>query len=151
MNGTTKNKHTEQEFSKTNLIAKCYKCKGYGNIVVNCTTPVKIVIIDGALIEAPESKSEEFIYYVDEVGDDFDDDHEGEDQVDEELGDEFDDNHEGEDVAHSCIREAPSIHLPVVSSLLSQSEEKEKNCNLPHVHQNRRQELYGDCGSWKVH
>jgi len=51
-----------------------------------CQLPstVKIAIINGAPIEAPKSDLEEFICYLDdEVGDDFDDDHEGEDKVDE--------------------------------------------------------------------
>jgi len=49
-------------------------------MAVNCPSPVKIAIIDGALIEAPKLELEKFIYYAnEEIGDDFDDDHEGED------------------------------------------------------------------------
>jgi len=57
---------------------------------------------------AIESDLEEFIYY-----------------MDEDVGHEFDDDHEGEEVAHSCIRYAPSTHLLVISSVFSQSEEKD--------------------------
>jgi len=55
-------------------------------MTVNCPSPVKITIIDEAPIEAPESDSKDF---TDQVG---------------EVGDDFDDNHEGEDVVLSCIR-----------------------------------------------
>ena len=74
------NNDIEQEFFKISTAVKCHKCKGYGHMAVKCLSPVKITIIDGALIEAPKSESEKFIYYVnEEVGDDFNDDHEGED------------------------------------------------------------------------
>ena len=72
---------------------------------------------------AIESDSEEFIYYVDKVGDNFDNDHESEDQMDE--VDDFKDDHEGEDVVFNCIRQAPLTHLSVDKSAFSQSEEKE--------------------------
>jgi len=65
-------------------------------MTVNCPSPVKITIIDEAPIEAPESDSKDF---TDQVG---------------EVGDDFDDNHEGEDVVLSCIRYTPSTHLFVV-------------------------------------
>ena len=81
-----RNKGIEKDFSKVSSTTKCYKCQGYGHIVVNCPSPVKFAIIDGATIEAPESISEDFTY-----------------QVDEEVGDDFDNNHEGEYV-FSCIR-----------------------------------------------
>ena len=54
-------------------------------MTVNFHNPVKITIIDGAT-EAPEFDSEEFTY-----------------QVDEEVGDDFDDDHESENVVPSCI------------------------------------------------
>ena len=54
-------------------------------MIVNRLSLVKITIIDGTPIEAPETESQEFIYHVDEeIGNDFDD-HKGEDQVDEEI------------------------------------------------------------------
>jgi len=40
-----------------------------------------------------------------------------EDQVDEEA-------YEGEDISHNCIRQTPSIHLPVVCDVFSQLKEK---------------------------
>jgi len=64
-------------------------------MTVNCLSLVKIAIIDGALIEAPECDSEEFTC-----------------QVGEEVGDEFDDDHEGEDVILSCIRHTPQLTYP---------------------------------------
>ena len=76
-------------------------------MTVNCLSLVKIAIIDGALIEAPECDSEEFTC-----------------QVGEEVGDEFDDDHEGEDVL-SCIREAPSTQLSIIMCVFSQSEEND--------------------------
>ena len=49
-------------------------------MAINCPSLIKIAIIDGAPIEVPEFDLEEFTYHVgEEVGDDFDDDHEGED------------------------------------------------------------------------
>jgi len=75
-----RNNDIEQEIFKISTAVKCYKCQGYWNMAVNCPSPVKIAIIDGALIEAPKLELEKFIYYAnEEIGDDFDDDHEGED------------------------------------------------------------------------
>jgi len=54
----------------------------------------------------------------DEVGDDFDDNHEGKDQVDEEINDNFEDDREGEDVAFSSLG-TPLTHLSVVKSAFS--------------------------------
>ena len=54
----------------------------------------------------------------DEVGDDFDDNHEGKDQVDEEINDNFENDHEGEDVAFSLLG-TPLTHLSVVKSAFS--------------------------------
>ena len=76
-------------------------------MAINCPTPVKIAIIDGALIAAPESESKEFTY-----------------QVSEEVGD-FDDDHEGADVVLSCIREAPSTQLSIIMCVFSQPEEND--------------------------
>ena len=93
-------------------------------MTVNCPCPIKIVIIDGALIDY-DFESKEFIDYVDEeVGDDFNDDHEGENQVDE-VADDFKDDHEGEDVVFNCIRQTPSSNGLVVKSAFQQSEEKD--------------------------
>jgi len=74
------------------------------DIVVNCPNPVMIAIIDGTLIKTPESNSEEFTY-----------------QVDEEVGDDFDDDHES-DMLYPAALQAPSSHLSVVKSAYSQSE-----------------------------
>ena len=81
-------------------------------------------IIDGAPIKALESESEEFVYYVnEEVGDDFDDDHEGEDQMDE-VSNDFNDDHKGEDVVFNCIRHVQLSHMSFIKSDFSQLEEK---------------------------
>ena len=50
-------------------------------MAVNFPSPIEIAIIDGGPVEALESDSEEFTHQVDEVGGDFDNDHEGEDNV----------------------------------------------------------------------
>ena len=71
-------------------------------MIVNCPSPVKIVIIDGALIEAPESDSEDFT-----------------NQVGEEVGDNFDDDHEDEHVVLGCIEQAPSTNLFFVRYVFS--------------------------------
>lgn len=71
-------------------------------MAVKGTNPVKIAIIDGAPIEASESDSEDFTYQVDEVGDD------------------FDDGHKGEDIVFSCNRQATSTHLFVARCAISQ-------------------------------
>ena len=56
-------------------------------MAVNFPSPVEIAIIDGGSVEALKSDSEEFTY-----------------QVDEEVGGDFDNDHEGEDNVLSCIR-----------------------------------------------
>ena len=71
-------------------------------MTVNFHNPIKITIIDGAPTEAPEFDSEEFTY-----------------QVDEEVGDESDNDHDGENVVYSCIRQAPSTHLCIVRCAFS--------------------------------
>ena len=68
-------------------------------MVVTCTNPVKIAIIDRASIEAPKSNSEEFTY-----------------QVGEEVGDDFNDDHKSEDVVLNCISQALHLQLTCLSS-----------------------------------
>ena len=51
-------------------------------MTINCPSHVKINIIDGASIKTLDSDSEEFTYQArQEVSDDFDDNHEGEDVI----------------------------------------------------------------------
>jgi len=51
-----RNKGIERDFFEISTIAKCYKCKcqGDGHMTVNYPSLVKIAIIGGAPIEAPE-------------------------------------------------------------------------------------------------
>ena len=74
-------------------------------MAVNCPSPVKIAIINGAPIETPVSNLEKFT-----------------NQVGKEVGDDFNSDHEGKDV-FSRIRQAPSTHLSVVRYAFSQLEE----------------------------
>jgi len=48
----TKGKDIEKKSSKISLTIKCYKCQGYGHIATNCSSPVRITIIDGTLTES---------------------------------------------------------------------------------------------------
>jgi len=45
-------------------------------------------------------------------------------QVDKKACDNSDDEHKGKDISHNCIRQIPSIHLPVITTAFSQLEEK---------------------------
>ena len=47
----------EKDFFKIYLTIKCYKCQGYGHVVVNYQSLFKIAINDGVLIETPKSDS----------------------------------------------------------------------------------------------
>ena len=92
-------------------------------MAVNYPSLVEIAISDWAPTEVPDS--EEFPY-----------------QVDEEVGDDFDNDHEGNDVAFNCIKQAPSTHLSVIRCAFSQSEEKKtirEGLQSSTCPQNRRQ------------
>ena len=95
-------------------------------MVINCPSPIKIAIIDGAPIEAPESDSEEFTY-----------------QVGKEVGEDFDDDQEGEDVVFNCIRQAPSTYLFVVRCAFHNQKKRTigESCNFLRVHEDRRRVL----------
>ena len=72
-------------------------------------------------------------------------DNEHDDQINKEA-------YEGEDIAHNCIRQTPSIHLPAVSTVFSQVGEKNTEKQIAILHTltkigNKNCKLNVDCGS----
>ncbi|XP_020257552.1 uncharacterized protein LOC109834065 [Asparagus officinalis] len=112
-----KGKGTERNFSKISSTTKCYKCQGYGHVAANCPSPVKIAIVIREPIEELESKTDEFVYHVEE--EDFD------------SSEEFDEN----DISLSCIRSTPSSQLAVARCALSQPKDKDdwRRTNMFHT------------------
>ena len=44
------------------LPQSCYKCQGYGHMAANCSSPIKIDLVNGVLEEVSDSDSDEFIF-----------------------------------------------------------------------------------------
>ncbi|XP_020258176.1 uncharacterized protein LOC109834550 [Asparagus officinalis] len=112
-----KGKGTERNFSKVSSTTKCYKCQGYGHVAANCPSPVKIAIVNGEPVEELESKTDEFVYHVEE--EDFD------------SSEEFDEN----DISIGCIRSTPSSQLAVVRCALTQPKDQDdwRRTNMFHT------------------
>ena len=58
-----KSKNIERSIPKSNPQTTCYKCQGYGHIVVKCDSPYKITLIDRE--GYPESNTDKYIHQVD--------------------------------------------------------------------------------------
>ena len=52
-----RNKGLKKKILKIGHVAKCNKCQGYRHLAVDCTSPVKTIIVNWVLIVAPESGS----------------------------------------------------------------------------------------------
>ena len=57
-----KGKDTDKEISKLTLTIKCYKCQGYGHVAANCSSPVKITLVNWVPEAVFESDLYEFIF-----------------------------------------------------------------------------------------
>jgi len=75
-------------------------------VAANCSSPVKIAIVNGVLEVVSESDSDEFIFQGEEDSD-------------------MDDEITRDDMSLNCIRPTMSIHLSVVRCALSQQKEKD--------------------------
>jgi len=61
-------RNIERDFSTLSLIIKCYKYQGYGHVVANCPSPIRVVI-DKPPITKPMSDFEESIWQAEELKD----------------------------------------------------------------------------------
>ena len=100
-------KSIEKDFSKVSPTMKCYMRQVYGHVTANCSSPVKIVIINGMPIAEPEPESDVFTYQPDKV----------ESNNDEEIT--------GDDVCLHCIRPTSLDYLSFVRCALSQQKEED--------------------------
>ena len=76
-----KGKDTDNEFSKLTPTIKCYKCQGYDHVVTNCSSLVKITLVNGVPEVVSDSDSVEFIFQREDEDSDIEDETTGDDMV----------------------------------------------------------------------